>query len=138
MLINTTDQIIHDAVEEAIDNLAITLSNITVSNTFTKCVNLAMAMVCHSVYPLCDTRGTLVPRKICSRSCDMFSEGGACDGVLNRTEYADAFDRMLSNCDTRVNPGGESPECISVPLEQDDPTGKRACVCVCVGAILLP
>lgn len=129
VLINTTNQVLHDSVEDAVDALASTLSNSTVSSTFAQCVNLAMAMVCHSAYPFCSTSGSLVTRKVCNSTCDMFSEGGACDGVLNRTAYADTFDLMLSNCDTRVNPGGESPECIHVPLEQGDPGKHFMIVC---------
>ena len=119
VLINTSNSELQESVEEAAASLAdyaAARSNGSDSEMILACIDVAMAMVCHSSFPFC-TQGSLVTRKVCNSSCEMFSLGGVCDSVLDLSLFPDVFDLMLANCDTRENPAGSDPECIHVPLE---------------------
>ena len=108
------------------------LSNASVSEgLYEQCVEFARALVCHSSYPLCTE--PLMPRRVCNHSCSLFSVGGVCDGVIDWTGYEDVFEMMMSNCDPRINPAGESPECVYLPFPFRDSrvTPPGVCVCMC-------
>lgn len=84
------------------------------SELMTKCLDVAEAMVCHSVFPFCT--GPLTSRKLCKNTCDHFRENGSCDGVIDWDLFPDVYQLILSNCDEREFPGGEAPECVHVAL----------------------
>ena len=113
----------YDAIEEFAMETLTSLESIKMNadssipsyEIFSKCVELAKALVCHSVYPACDA-ATLDTRKICKNTCDLFASGGTCADVLDPQVFPDVSRLMLDNCDTRVNPAGTSPECVPIPL----------------------
>lgn len=118
VLINSSNDELRNNVEEAVATF----------RTILKCIDIAMAMVCHSAYPFCSTgtRDNLITRKVCNTTCQMFTPGGACEGVLDMELYPEISELMMLNCDTRVTPGGSHPRCVHVPLQQQDNPGNKA------------
>ena len=97
----------------------------TVSQQVSKCVEVAKAFVCHSLYPYCDptSLGTRSPRPICQRTCEAIING-TCQVVLN--VLPDSLKRiLLSNCDTVEKEGGDMPECIHISLEAPQKLGEQ-------------
>lgn len=83
-----------------------------------RCIYGVKAMICHSVFPYCDPAalksGTALARPICQQSCRVFMDGGECAGVIDPS--MEVYRLLMSNCDTRVSPGSDSPECIHVSM----------------------
>ena len=85
-----------------------------------KCLESLTAIACNLVYPSCDVRSSN-PRQICKHSCDELKEGGVCGFFFSSNllpedghQLRQLKNKLLVDCDSRVNPAGSSPECIYV------------------------
>ena len=94
-----------------------------------KCLQFLTAISCNLVYPYCEV-GSTSPRPICKHSCDELREGGACGFFFDTTllpedahQLRELKNKLLANCDSRVNPAGTRPECIYVSY-QSPPIGE--------------
>lgn len=117
VLVNTTDIDFMIFVDNAVGTLMSFELNATAS-LVANCFKLAQAMLCHSAFPFCSSTNRGTTREVCKNTCDVFGPGGVCENVVAWEElFPDIYELMLSNCDTRVNPGGSSPECVHVSLE---------------------
>ena len=110
---DTKDGIVRDA-SNAIKNLS------EDPNSLSSCLQLAQAIVCHSVYPYCDSNALLnyrqaLARPICNDTCEIFTDGGECSGIIDPS--SDLFALLMSNCDASGQVAGDSPECIYISLE---------------------
>lgn len=98
-------------------------SNALSSDLLDKCKTLAESVACHTVFPYCDpdkSEHEPTKRPICQNTCDAFGVGGVCESFINNQTSPDLYSRLMSNCDLRDNPAGESPACISVSLESTE------------------
>ena len=79
------------------------------------CRDLAYSMMCHNVYPYCDTApGKPTPRKLCNSVCQEFVTG-QCKGYLSAS--SPLYGMLVEGCDSRDYTGGDSPECIPLSYE---------------------
>lgn len=122
VLLNTTDQELQAEVDRSVTRLdnflnsTKTLHNASFSEQLSRCVEVAKAMVCHSAFPFC-SENPFTTRPVCNRTCELFAPGGVCQKILDLELFPGIAEIMFSNCDRRVHPAGESPECVYVPLE---------------------
>lgn len=113
VLFNTSHINLQDEVESAVSVLEQAAANS--SGLMTECLNLAQAVLCHSVFPFCYDIDN--PRKVCKNTCDLFRPGGHCASIVNQETFPIAHQIILSNCDSRIDPAGSYPECVHVPFE---------------------
>ena len=106
-----------------------TAYNTTFLRKVAKCVDHAKALMCSSAFPYCSP-DTLLTRPICKNSCQEFAPGGACEGVFDLEQFPGLREIMTSNCDARVHPAGESPECVHLSLEIPPISGTSEHLCM--------
>ena len=112
VLFNTSNSHSRDQVDGIISILDQAAVNSSQSRT--ECLNLAQAVICHSVFPFCYDRNS--PSQICKNTCDIFRPGGPCGNIINEETFPGAQELIFLNCDVRSDPAGTSPECIHVPF----------------------
>ena len=120
-----TDISDYDFAERSLNNmtshsfLALRAHSQLPSNTMirSQCIAFAEAILCHTFYPYCASTPDLPsPQLICNHTCAVLTDG-PCSGLLDSD--ADAIELqnlLLSNCDARVKPAGDAPECFAVPF----------------------
>lgn len=128
VLYNTTDYTLESEVREMVISLqTLHINPLPIGTlsmgTVERCVHIAMEVLCLSAYPFC-TQNPLITQPICRRTCDLFKDKGACEGVVTPENFTKAYELMTSRCDEEPFPGGNSPECVQVQFDDSAAPGE--------------
>ena len=134
-----TDDSDYDFAERSLNNMTSVAflalrahSELPIDSTIqTQCISFAEAILCHTFYPYCASTPDLPsPQLICNHTCAVLTDG-PCRGLLDaHSTDADVVELqrlLISNCDARVKPAGDAPECfaMSFPVPESSATFGR-------------
>ena len=130
VLTNSTDTTLEYEVREMVISLQTLRTTSTAignldADAVGRCADIVTEILCNSAFPFC-TPNSLVTRPICRRTCDLFRDGGACEGVVTLQDFPETYELIMSNCDGVLFPGGNSPECVQVQFNDSLTSGGKS------------